>query len=1565
MRTISTAWARASACLLALSFATASAQGVFPAPETFPDLRLEVAGTVNAIAKYNDGADDFYLVGGDFDLINGQPRRNLARLHADGTLDEAWGADTDGAVNALALSGDRLYVGGAFGSVDGQTRNRLARLDADDGSVAADWSPAANNIVNALQTDGSSVWAGGTFSSIDGTARALVARLDADDGDLLTAFNANVGGAVVHALLLDDGNLYIGGQGRLKGSQRALIKVAAATGAAIAWNPGIGPQGGSRIRALAADATTIYAVGRIRRADGNSRGHGARFLKTNAALQGWNPSADAEIRALAIDSATASVFVAGDFLNLGGHVRLARLDAVTGVASAGWNANADRGVASLLLDGSQLLVGGQFAALGSVGAQGGLARLASGDAAIDASFVGDAAGPGSVNAFALDAAGGVILGGSFDAARQDGELVLYPRRNLVRLLPGGGAVQRYELDRDWAVEAQGEVNAIAIDGNALYAGGNFTAINDTVRPRLAKIAADSGVLDSGWTPTADAPVRRLVADSAMGLYVLGDFITLNGSSRAGLGRIALGASGALDTAWNPAPDDVVDALLVSGSDVYLGGSFGNVGGAGRVGLARVDNLNGAADAFLADIDSAGAVHALAQSADGLLVGGQFSSIDDLARSGAARVAADGTVDAWHPNVGAGDVRALAVDGDGGFVYLGGLFSTAGGQSHPNLARAAIAGTGTVDPSWRPGTDGAVLQLAVPAAGQMLAGGAFSIVTGEMRNGVALLGMQGSDATQITIDSIVPLGGADGDNSVFGQSYEVSWTVSDVSAPDTTPTGAVTITTSGGESCGPLPAADGNCVLLAASTGARDVTANFVGDALFLDATSAAIEHTVDPANVTLIVETAPYPSSLIESVDAEITLLVIAPGTGTPAGTVQISIDGTLACAITLPATSCSLGVFPDFGFYDIEAVYTDDVNGPDHHVAAPASTVHAVGTLTSIDLSIAANATVGTPITASVTGTSLPDGEQVAITGGSGCTLTIAGNAGSCDLTFAASGPTRVTAAYAGNAGLLPSSDEATVDVLAATATLDVTLDPAAPVVGQSVTVNLATNLPDGASVSIGGAAGCSAIVLPATSCSTSFAAAGAIEVTADFAGSAQYSAASDAVNATVAKAATAFTAFDSTATGGTPGASIGFGWTHAVSAPGAGTPSGNVRVSVDGNGTAPSCVAAVAAGTCNVVFPAAGVFNLRADYLGDDDYSIASSSFIQVTISAAVTPTTLDVSLSPPAPVVGQPVTVNLATNLPPGATVSIAGAPGCTQVVLPATSCSTSFPAAGPATVTAAFAGSASFTAADDTANATVAKASTTFSALDPTATIGVPGASIGFSWTLTVVSPGQGTPTGNVRVSVDGDGSAPSCTVAVSAGACNLVFPDEGVFELRADYLGDDNYDVVSSSFIEVTIVAAAPTDADLQIGKVVSRSRLAAGIEQVEFMIVVGNEGPASVVGAAIADLLPTGLSAAVWTCVPDGAGASCSAPNGTGNVALTADLVPGSTVTILLQADVDDDAPNVVANTATVTAPIAVTDPMPGNNSSTAFYQACRGNSGPALTEHFCLFGNGFEGNSP
>ncbi len=119
----------------------------------------------------------------------------LVRLNANGSLDKGFDPGTGfaGPVRILAIQPDgKALFGGDFTTFNGVARNRLARLYAD-GSLDGDFDPlGANGTVTSLavQEDGG-ILLGGYFSSVAGVPAPLVARLKAD-GTANTAFHPTV-----------------------------------------------------------------------------------------------------------------------------------------------------------------------------------------------------------------------------------------------------------------------------------------------------------------------------------------------------------------------------------------------------------------------------------------------------------------------------------------------------------------------------------------------------------------------------------------------------------------------------------------------------------------------------------------------------------------------------------------------------------------------------------------------------------------------------------------------------------------------------------------------------------------------------------------------------------------------------------------------------------------------------------------------------------------------------------------------------------------------------------------------------------------------------------------------------------------------------------------------------------------------------------------------------------------------------------------------------------------------------------------------------------------------------
>ena len=173
---------------------------------------------VNALLRI---AGDKLYVGGTFSTYNGVNRSGLVRLNADGSLDTGFDASgLGGSVRyalALAEQADgKLLVGGGFSSVNSTARANLARLHAD-GSLDTDFAPSAlagSSFVGdiAILPNGQLIVAGGHNRAGGGSAPLLV-RLNADgtqDTSLAPSF-ADDFGDIDELLVLPDGRILIGG----------------------------------------------------------------------------------------------------------------------------------------------------------------------------------------------------------------------------------------------------------------------------------------------------------------------------------------------------------------------------------------------------------------------------------------------------------------------------------------------------------------------------------------------------------------------------------------------------------------------------------------------------------------------------------------------------------------------------------------------------------------------------------------------------------------------------------------------------------------------------------------------------------------------------------------------------------------------------------------------------------------------------------------------------------------------------------------------------------------------------------------------------------------------------------------------------------------------------------------------------------------------------------------------------------------------------------------------------------------------------------------------------------
>ena len=181
---------------------------------------------------------------------------------------------------------------------------------------------------------------------------------------------------------------------------------------------------------------------------------------------------------------------------------------------------------------------------------------------------------------------------------------------------------------------------------------------------------------------------------------------------------------------------------------------------------------------------------------------------------------------------------------------------------------------------------------------------------------------------------------------------------------------------------------------------------------------------------------------------------------------------------------------------------------------------------------------------------------------------------------------------------------------------------------------------------------------------------------------------------------------------------------------------------------------------------------------------------------ITILPTTTTAITSDLPDPSVTGQAVTINYsvaplppATGTPTGNVTVSDGTESCTGTVA-AGHCSIAFGISGAKSLIATYAGDASFTGSVSTpATAhTINKAGTTTTITSDLPDPSLVGQPVPVNYSVAVVSPGGGTPTGNVTVS---DGTY-SCTGSVAAGSCTITFANHGAKTLTAAYAGDANF-----------------------------------------------------------------------------------------------------------------------------------------------------------------------------
>lgn len=682
-----------------IRFARLHADGRFDA-----SFITDINGPVTGSVQLDDGR---VLVHGFFTQVDGVERFGLAMLGADGKLDPGFTLATASfseSVTGFARQKDgKIVVVGSFSQLGDKATWAVARLNAD-GSLDETFAAPFNNSgwnggladVVALQPDGKIIVVG-YFEPANGNAPLAVVRLNAD-GTLDESFAPlpdEVAGALFFSLrrvaVQGDGGIVLGGAIAFDfdgTSWSGLLRLQPDGTLDTSYTPM--PNGAVDDLVVHPDGRAVIA-GPFTDVDGQPQARIARLLLDGSVDPTFDAQANAAVRAIGLQG-DGKIVLGGSFSQVDGvgRSRLARLerdgslevDFIAGADSIYPGFDGQPRCLLLQTDGA-LLAGCGFSYVGSEARE--MARLRP-DGSIDPAFNAPTFLPAfnnSVSLMALQPDGRIVIGGNFTSV--DGTA----RYGFARLLADGSLDAAF-APADWSAGNNGSLHALALqpDGRILMAG-YYTVGNEPLTPHIARYDAN-GTLDASFVaPAVDSSIDAMVVQPDGRILIAGFFSTVNGTPRPALARLL--ADGSLDTSFVTgveADGGVIQTLqLQPDGKILIAGNFSLPGASAPIARLHSD---GSVDSGFQPPAIDGSVLTLALQTDGsLAIGGTFRHIGGVRRLNFARLHADGSLDTTS-DVAIGLVTALAQQQDGK-LFAAGTFAEVDGLPRLNIVRLRASG----------------------------------------------------------------------------------------------------------------------------------------------------------------------------------------------------------------------------------------------------------------------------------------------------------------------------------------------------------------------------------------------------------------------------------------------------------------------------------------------------------------------------------------------------------------------------------------------------------------------------------------------------------------------------------------------------------------------------------------------------------------------------------------------------------------------------------------------------------------------------------------------------------
>ena len=680
-------------------------------------------------------------------------------------------------------------------------------------------------------------------------------------------------------------------------------------------------------------------------------------------------------------------------------------------------------------------------------------------------------------------------------------------------------------------------------------------------------------------------------------------------------------------------------------------------------------------------------------------------------------------------------------------------------------------------------------------------------------------------------------------SVYGQSVTFTATVSASSPGAGTPTGTVSFldgTTVLGT--GTLSGGVATYSTSSLSVGSHSITVSYGGDGNFTGSTSSAVSQNVNQDSSSSSVVSSANPSVYGQSVTFTATVSANSPGAGTPTGTVSfldgttVLGTGTLSGGVATYVTS-SLSV----GSHSITVSYGGDGNFTGSTSSAVSQTVNQDGTTSSVTSSDNPSAsgelvTFTATVAANAPGSGTPTGSVTFFDGTTTLgTVSLSAGSASYSTSSLALGSHSITVQYLGDSNFTTSTSSVLTQVVNSSVTgttTSITSSANPSLYDQRVSFTIVvrptsgTNKPTGTVTVYDGTTELGTATLSNGSASymTTSLSVGSHSITATYGGDANDTGSTSPVLTQVVNVDPTTSSVVASPNPTVFGENVTFTATIAATAPGSGTPTGNVTFY---DGTTVLATEALSSGRATLTTSALSVANhsISVSYSTDGNYGSSTSPTITQTVNQDASSAKVTTSGTPSA--YGQAVTFTATisasspgSGTPTGSVTFLDGTTvlGTGTLSGGVASYVASSLAIGNHSITVSYAGDTNFTGSTSPVlTQTVSLASTAVS-LSSSSNPVAQGHSVTFTAKVTVKSPGSGIPTGTVTFK---NGTAVIGTSNLNAEGIATIaegFSRVGTYSITAIYNGDSNFATSTSPIYTEYVTSGVGPFIVLQNGK---------------------------------------------------------------------------------------------------------------------------------------------------